>query len=312
VNRIVSTVSALLAACIALAAAAQDAAPSSKLPTQVILVRGAWSSASDALTSLPEGGKWADSVYSNNYFDFAYALSADWTERYAGPPPSDSGYYVLAQIEPAQARQSAALGHLMIAAQDMFFTQTSAANALELIDYYKDHLNADYTVERAPTPVRIADHAFVRLDYMAPAAGLHWRVLATEIRCHTVQFVFTARSVKQMDDFAKRMNTLRLPVAADAPVCLKNFASAENVLEREDPIFSEPRFNPVPVRILIDTQGRIKHIHFLSAFPEQVSRISDALLRWRFRPYLVDGQPVEVETGIVFGRTPRPTASRDP
>jgi hypothetical protein len=311
-NRTASIVAALLAACVSWAAAAQQAAPIGKLPAQVILVRGAWSSASDALTPLPEGGMLSDSAYRNDYFDFAYALGADWTERFAGPPPSDGGYYVLAQIEPSQTRQSAALGHLMIAAQDMFFTQTEATTALELIDYYQAHLNAEYTVEHAPAPVRIAGQSFVRLDYMAPAAGLHWRVLATEIRCHTVQFVFTARSVKQMDELAQRMNTMRLPVAGAAPVCLKNFASAENVLEREDPIFTEPRFNAVPVRILIDTQGRIKHIHFLSAFPEQVSRISDALLRWRFRPYLVNGQPVEVETGLLFGRTPRPTASREP
>ena len=34
--------------------------------------------------------------------------------------------------------------------------------------------------------------------------------------------------------------------------------------------------------------------------------ITDALLQWRFKPYLRDGEPVEVETGIMFGRTPMP------
>jgi len=29
-----------------------------------------------------------------------YALSPDWTEKFSGPPPSDSGYYVLAQSGP--------------------------------------------------------------------------------------------------------------------------------------------------------------------------------------------------------------------
>jgi hypothetical protein len=28
----------------------------------------------------------------------------------------------------------------------------------------------------------------------------------------------------------------------------------------------------------------------------------DGLKQWRFRPYLRDGQPVEVETGMMFGR----------
>src|SRR5260370_30396778 len=62
-----------------------------KLPTEVILVKGAWSSASDSVTPLPEGGKVTNSVYANPYFCLTYPLSSDWTEKYSRPPPSDSG-----------------------------------------------------------------------------------------------------------------------------------------------------------------------------------------------------------------------------
>ena len=58
---------------------------------------------------------------------------------------------------------------------------------------------------------------------------------------------------------------------------------------------------------IIDKEGKVKHIHFLSAFPDQAKAIADVLSQWRFRPYLRDGQPVEVETGILFGRAPRST-----
>ena len=88
------------------------------------------------------------------------------------------------------------------------------------------------------------------------------------------------------------------------PVCIKDYASEEHVIERVEPVFTERRFNPVPVRIIIGKEGKIKHIHFLSAFPEQTKAITDALGKWRFRPYLVDGKRVEVETGIMFGRAP--------
>jgi Gram-negative bacterial TonB protein C-terminal len=72
-------------------------------------------------------------------------------------------------------------------------------------------------------------------------------------------------------------------------------------MARVDPVFIEHRFNPVPVRIIIDKRGRIEHIHFLSAFPDQAKAISDALSQWRFKPYLRNGEPVEVETGLLFG-----------
>jgi hypothetical protein len=90
----------------------------------------------------------------------------------------------------------------------------------------------------------------------------------------------------------------------DVPVCVKDYASGDNVVARVDAVFSERRFNAIPVRVIIDKTGKVKHVHFLSAFPEQAKGITDALLQWRFKPYLIDGHPVEVETGILFGHAP--------
>ena len=50
----------------------------------------------------------------------------------------------------------------------------------------------------------------------------------------------------------------------------------------------------------------MKHVHVISAFSEQSKTITDALLQWEFRPYRVNGQPVEVETGILFGAMTQP------
>jgi|SRR5580704_3395497 hypothetical protein len=289
-------------------------AQAKKLPTETILVKGAWSSASDSVASVPEGGRVSKNVYSNAYFGLTYPLSPDWIEKYSGPPPSDSGYYVLAQIRPADTSAGTSRGSILIAAQDLFFTLTPAENALELINYTKDHLNADYKVEQPPTPVTIAGHSFIRLDYFSPVAELHWHVLATQIRCHMVRFVFSSRDTKLIERLIQDLGTINLPPEAgaiagtgggDFPLCLKDYARDENIIEREDPVFTERRFNPVPVRIIIDKEGKVKHIHFLSAFPDQTKAITDALAQWRFRPFLRDGQPVEVETGIMFGHPPR-------
>ena len=285
-----------------------------KLPTGTILVKGAWSGASDSVTPLPEGGRVANNVYSNPYFGLTYTLSPDWLEKYTGPPPSDSGYYVLAQIRPADTFKGAARGSILIAAQDLFFTLTPTRNVLELMSYSKDKLNAEYQVEQPPTLVNIAGHSFVRFDYGSPVAGLHWHVLATQIRCHMVQFAFTSSDTKLIESLIQEMNKMNLPKEAgpisgrgggEVPVCIKDYASGENVMEKVDPVFADRKFNPVPVRIIIDKEGKVKHIHFLSAFPDQTKTITDALAQWRFRPYLRDGHPVEVETGIMFGRAPR-------
>ena len=51
-----------------------------KVPSGVILVKGAWSSASDSTTPVPEGGTLLQSVYKNDYFGMSYSVRADWTE----------------------------------------------------------------------------------------------------------------------------------------------------------------------------------------------------------------------------------------
>src|SRR5262249_26859013 len=69
---------------------------SARIPSGVILVKGAWSSASDSATPLPEGGNVAKGVFSDQYLGITYPLPQDWTEKYKGPPPSGTGRYVLA------------------------------------------------------------------------------------------------------------------------------------------------------------------------------------------------------------------------
>jgi len=58
----------------------------------------------------------------------------------------------------------------------------------------------------------------------------------------------------------------------DVPVCIKDYARSESVVERVDPIFTERRFNPIPVRIIIGKDGKVKHVHFLAAFPDQAKK----------------------------------------
>jgi hypothetical protein len=289
-----------------------------KVPKEAILVKGAWSSANDSVTPVPEAATVAEHVFSDPYFGISYKLPEDWGQEFEGPPPSENGGYVLAQIGPPETKEGPDSASMLVTAQDMFFTPMPATNAVELTSYTKDHLQAYYKVETAPTLIDIAGRSFSFFSYGAPVAELHWYVLATEIRCHAVQFVLTGRDTKLLDRLVLDLNRMILPAGVSAtagedggpfPVCIKDYARSENVTARVDPVFTEHRFNPIPVRIIIDTQGRVKHIHLISAFSDQAKTIIDALQQWRFRPHVIDGKPVEVETGILFGRAQQSPAA---
>lgn len=272
-----------------------------QVPADTLLVKGAWSSASDSTTPVPEGGTVGPEVYSNEYFGLTYPLPANWTEPYSGPPPSDSGYYYLAQLSPEAVDSRTRRGTVLIAAHDLFFTPTPVGSALQMVAHARDSLSGDYRIEEAPAVVRIRDRLFVRFAYSSPGTGLHWYVLATEIRCHSVQFIYTSGDSALIRKLVRDFSRIAIQ-GSPVPVCLRDYAGGSNVLQRVEPVLIEHRLNPIPVRIIIDREGKVRHLHFLSAFPSEAKSITDALLQWRFKPYLLDGRPVEVETGLVFGR----------
>lgn len=298
---------------------APGVAAGGRVPEHTILVKGAWPSASDSATPLPEDGRWSGGSYRNDYFGLTLRFTARWQAGLEGPPPSDSGAYTLAQIVPAERFRAAKAGHLLITAQDIFFTATQANSPLELVNFTSEHLDRSlYRVEQAPRPTLLGQRPFVRFEYRSVAAAMHWTILATEIRCHIVEFVFVSARPQSVADLLQSLDSVARPATAPghegtgataAPPCLKDYASADHILERVEPVLGEPRFNSIPVRIIIDPQGYVRHIHFLRAFPDQARAITDALRRWRFKPYLLDGKPAEVETGIVFGRRTAPPAT---
>lgn len=285
--------------------------PAKAVPKDTLIVTGAWYGASDPKVPAPEAGTVTNNQLSNPYFGMTLPLPANWIQKHTPPPPSDTGSYVLAQLTPGPAySKEKSRGVIMFAAQDMFFTPLPAANARQLVNYSKNHLPEDYRVELKPTETKIGGQPFMFYAYWAPAAGIHWYVLSTQIRCHAVQIVMSSQDTKLLEGLVLDLNKMQLPAetgpiggtgGGNVPVCIKDYAKSDNVLERVDPIFSLRRYNSVPVRIIIDTEGKVKYIHYLSAFPEQQKAIGEALKQWKFRPYEQNGKRVEVETGIVFG-----------
>jgi len=270
------------------------------VPKGVILIKGAEPASSDSTTPLPEAGSVVDGRYRNAYFGLTYPIPQGWTEQPAGPPPSDGGSYVLAQFALSDSKQQRVRAHVLVTAQDFFFSPRPVANPAELVAALRRGVGPDYEIEREPGEVKIAGRTFARFAYKSPLAGLHWLILSTGARCHAVTFTFTGTDTTVLDDAVRAMNGFALGSDND-PKCITDYATSENVIEKVDPHLGTRRFNTIPVRIIIDREGRIRHIHLLAAFSDQSTAIMAALRQWRLKPYLRDGKPTEVETGLVFG-----------
>jgi protein TonB len=54
----------------------------------------------------------------------------------------------------------------------------------------------------------------------------------------------------------------------------------------------------VVLQATISKTGTIENLHVVSGSPLLAQSALDAVAQWRYRPYLLNGQPVEVETTV--------------
>jgi hypothetical protein len=245
---------------------------------------------------MPEDGAVANGRYTSGYFDLTYPLPQQWTAGFAGPEPSAAGYYVLSSLVPSGDLD----GTILIAAQDEFFAAKPHADLVAAVSDFRDamaHIDG-MSIDREPTELTIGGRHLQRVDFSG--VGLYRAMIVTEIRCHAVSFNLTARSPDQLEALAATLGEISDDRAAGAPVCIKDYAGADTVIKRVEPEPVGPRYASIPVRIIIDTEGRVKHVHVIHGTPEQRHAIEEALWQWKFKPPRVDGAAAEVETGLLF------------
>jgi hypothetical protein len=259
---------------------------------------------SDERVPDPEGGVVTPHAYVNPYFGFTYPFAAGWKEGLAGPRPSADGYYVLGAVDSTDGVS----GNLLIVAQDMFFSREPLDDAVALTRATRRTMAAlpGMQIDREPTAVSIAHRAFARLDYSG--VGLHRTMVATEIRCHLVSFVATANDSVMLEQAVQSLARLSAPSESSArasdgtsfPVCIKDYASGDNLVRRIEPRAAAPYFTRIAVRIIVGKDGRVEHTHVIKASEEQRKSIMEAVAQWQLKPLKVHGAAVAIETGLVF------------
>jgi hypothetical protein len=277
-----------VAACLAgLGAARYAAAPPSH-------DAAAWQSAN------PEDGKVADGVFVSDYFDLSYRLPEGWTEGLAGPEPSQSGYYVLGTWAPKHDF----VGAVLVAAQDMFFAPESS-EAKNVVAESRRVMSAvdGMTIDSEPAPVSVGGRLGYRIDFSG--VGLFRSMIAIELRCHVLTFNLTSRDPELLASLVRSLDNLESIRKASDPVpeCLRDYATSENVMHRVEPDVGAKAVS-TPVRMIVAADGSVKHVHVIRASAAQRRNIEEALRQWKFKSYVKQGRPVEVETGMTFNFKP--------
>jgi len=105
------------------------------------------------------------------------------------------------------------------------------------------------------------------------------------------------------------MNPLPLspPVPTNRPLRVSRVMEG-NLIHRVQPQY--PRLarqariqGSVVLRAIISREGRIENLQVISGHPLLVPAALDAVRQWRYRPFLLNDQPVEVETQVTINFT---------
>ena len=255
----------------------------------------------------PEDGAVENRVFQDDYFGIRYPLLSGWVEDLKGPEPSASGYYLLAALKP----EGELVATIQISAQDNFFAPEPVKDAVSFLNAMKQGLDPSLSAPHAVASFKVGGLDFTRLDYSG--AGLNHAVFATEIRCHTLIFSITASRealAEMLVESLKKMSFTQADHSIPSsqvetfqggwPLCVSESAYSDHIVHRVEPVMAGPRYASVPVRLIVGADGKLEHVHAIAGFPEQVKSVTDALAKWEFKPYIVNGQPVEIETGLLF------------
>ena len=100
-----------------------------------------------------------------------------------------------------------------------------------------------------------------------------------------------------------RSTPVILKPASTHPMPISTGVSAGMILSKTDPAYpaiarATHTFGTIVLAATISTTGRIENLNVLSGPPVLRQAALDAVRTWRYRPYLLTNQPVEVETTI--------------
>jgi protein TonB len=92
------------------------------------------------------------------------------------------------------------------------------------------------------------------------------------------------------------------------PVHLSSGVVAGMIISKPEPVYpaiakAAHVQGAVILHAIISKQGTIENLSVISGNGMLVNAARDAVSRWRYRPYLLNGEPTEVETSITVNFT---------
>jgi protein TonB len=289
-----------------------------------------------ASPSPPPLGTFKDDAYSNDVLDIHYPLSRDWVReteimrKQAAADPLPLGTYVLlaAVHIPQHTAPLEADSSFVLSALD------SGPGSRESCDKYIQALAAGILSSKQGKQKgdvfksTMAGRDFYRADFEFNSDPRHRAFICTQSKGHLLQWNIGGVSKNAIDAAASTLNLIQsspppssTPSASDA--ALKTLLSSTTpssrvrvslgvtsgmVIRKVQPIYPlqarRARIQgTVRMSAVISKNGDVVDIEVIEGPIELVVSAVNAVRQWKYRPYVIKGEPVEVDTQLTVNYT---------
>ncbi len=168
---------------------------------------------------------------------------------------------------------------------------------------------------------------FLRADYVneTTTPKIHQSRLFVSVSSWRLGVVATAKDEEARERLVSTLSSLQfqpsVPTMAPAPVAValadragvKQVRVSQNLVQGQLIKRVQPKYpaaaknsyiqGPVVMRAIIGKDGKLKFLGVVSGHPTLAEAALEAVRQWEYRPYYLEGEPVEVETTITVNFT---------
>jgi TonB family protein len=282
----------------------------------------------------PSLGTFRDGIYSNDFFDFEYPLSRDWVRETeamrkrlsAGAQSSPGMYVLLAAIHiPQQTAPLEADSSFVLWAVD-----GGGRNCSQYLNALADSLHSQKEAQEkgTVTPLIIAGRDFERVDLDFRQSPSHRSFLCTQSKDYLLQWNIVGLSKTAVESFISTLNeigSMRHEVPAGSSSANSNAGATPNksqavgvrvaqgisqglIVKKVTPIYPQQAKyahiqGSVVMSVVINKSGDVTDLEVVDGPIELAVSAVNAVRQWKYRPYILNGEPVEVDTHITVNYT---------
>jgi TonB family protein len=275
-----------------------------------------------------DNGVIANGIYSNECLGFSFPIPAGWEVNQGVTPNGEAKHLLgnsLALLSLRQLQGHSVVGMIILNAWEATRPDESAEDYVKnavgtQVRSHADDANRELT--RDAFDVEYGGRHFVRSDYktvLKNGSLLHLSYVYTRFRGYFIGETLALASPEGLDQSANFLATVSFQEdrvnlrcvagqeqTSEYPQRVRVLQGVETglLVKKVPPAYPENARiariqGSVVLKALIDKDGNIEDLTLISGHPMLAPAAIEAVKQWKYKPYLLNGQPVKVETQIV-------------